>query len=150
MMLSIGGFAQAVRLTGMHADPVQELFGDPAGAVTVVDRRDRGGALRDGPVEQSRRGGTGHQRGEDAGAGGFTEQRDIVGVTTECRDIALHPVQGRKHVAHTDIGLESGPERRQIQEPQRTQPIVHRHHHDVTAGSQLATAVQRLRRRASA
>ena len=35
-------------------------------------------------------------------------------------------------------------ERREVEEPQRTQPIVHRHHDDVTAHSQLAPVVKRL------
>ena len=90
-----------------------------------------GAALHHGPVEQA--GGGGHsQQGPDARRPRrLPDHGHPVRVATESLDVVLHPPQGRDLVqqGHVDGAFESRTaDRRQVEEPPRSEPVVHRHH----------------------
>ena len=108
---------------------VEELLGDRARPAGVVDRRDRR-TLRDRRREQTCGGRAGQQRGHDASARGLAEQRHPAGVAAERGDVVAHPraarTARRAGRGWSRTSCASGAERRQVEEAERAEPVVHR------------------------
>ena len=120
------------------------------GPTDVVNRCGRR-ALRDRGGEQALGGRAGEQRGDDARARRFAEEGDTVGVSAERGDVVAHPAQRREHIAQTEIRVEPAPggvELGQVEESERTDPVVHGDDDRLAAGGQHSTVIERLARRA--
>ena len=77
--------------------------------------------------------------------------RDVRGIAAEGRDVLPHPGERRDLIEQTRIGrrvLRFALERRQMQEAERAEPVVDRHHHDVAAPGEARAVVDGLRSRA--
>ncbi len=115
-------------------------------AATSFERtRPAGRAFRDRPGEQAFGGGHRQQRGGHARAGAFAEDGDIAWVTAEFGDVVLHPrnasTRSRRYRLLSKLMLRRR-QRRQVQTPQRAQPIVDRYVHAAAPG-QRGAVVQR-------
>jgi hypothetical protein len=83
-------------------------------------------------------------------AGTFTEDRDVVRITAESRDVVPDPAQRHHQIAQKQIALARDiprRQRRQIKTTQRAEPIVDRYIH-TAAASQARTVVNRRGRAA--
>ncbi len=119
----------------------------PTDVVNGCGRR----TLRDRGGEQALGGRTGEQRRDDACAGRFAEQGDAVGVSAERGDVVAYPAQRREHIAQTEVRVEPAPcgvELGQVEESERTDPVVHGDDDHLAAGGQHSTVIERLARRA--
>ena len=77
--------------------------------------------------------GGGHrkQRGDAAGAGGFAEHGHRIMVSAESGDVLLHPAQRCNLIEEPTVGRST----REGREPFGVQPVVERHHDDLSAAS---------------
>ena len=141
---------QPVDVGCRQAQPVEHLAGDAVGPADVVNRCGRR-ALRDRGGEQALGGRAGEQRGDDARACRFAEERDTVGISAERGDVVAYPAQRRQHVAQPEIGVEPAPrgvELGQVEESERAEPVVHGDDDHLAATGQHSAVVERLARRA--
>lgn len=109
-----------------------------------AENRGGGRGLGDGAVEQARRQRRGEQRGHAARAGGFAEDGDIARVAAEGRGIVAHPAQGGDLVVQAQIRHEFVTERGQVEEAQRTQPVVDSDHDHIAGLGQPFAVVDGL------
>ncbi len=74
----------------------------------------------------------GEQRGDRVRACTLAEDRHIVGVAAEHRDVVADPPQRHHEVPQVQVVVDGDVligQRRQVQAPQRAEPVVHRHVH---------------------
>ena len=90
-------------------------------------------ALLDGLVEQSLRSRHRQQRGNFRAAAGVAEDRHVVRVPAELRDVIPHPAQPRDKIKLADIGRGRAcrHEIAEIEIAEEIEPVVDRHDHDV-------------------
>jgi len=91
------------------------------------------------------------QRGDQTAAGRLAEHGDPIGITAERVDVALNPAQGQQDVLQREVAVErhvGRAERREVEEPERADAVVHRHHDDVAGANERRPVVDRLTRRA--
>jgi hypothetical protein len=102
-------------------------------------------------VEEALRERRGQQRVHGHPAGGLAEDRDVVRVATEGRDVPAHPLQRRELVHQTVVRERTRTllrgERRVREEAQMAQPVVEADEHDAPA-RECAAVVHRGRRAA--
>ena len=97
-------------------------------------------------VEQASGGGHPHHRRDLRAAARLAEHHDAGGITAERRDVVAHPLQREDQVELPRIATVWKPsvEPRQIQIPERVEPVVHRHDHDIAARRQRMPIVLRI------
>ncbi len=137
----------AVSLPGGHAQPVEHQLRHPVRPAALVDRGGRR-ALGDRAGEQAGGRWHGQQCGHDTGARGLAEHGHPVGVAAEAGDVVANPPQCREHVAQGDVAVELFPERGEVDEAERAEPVVDGDDDDVGGGGQHGTVVERLAARA--
>ena len=73
----------------------------------------------------------------------FPEDRDVVRITAECRDIVAHPRQGEDLVVEADVGVEHRliAARCSGRGTECADPVIHAHEHDVTVLHQPPSVV---------
>ena len=109
----------------------------PAGRLCLRERRDSlrvGAALGDCPLEQSLRRGRDQLRADTQPAGRLTEDRHVLRVAAEARDVVLHPLE-RELLVHQAVvagvvRLGPGAQRGMREEAEQAEPVVDRHDHN--------------------
>lgn len=83
-------------------------------------------------MEQSASGRDREQRGDDPTARRLAGHRHLRRVATEPGDVVAHPRQRGQHIRQCDIGFRTIDHRPHVGEPEGTDAVVDRDHHDVT------------------
>ena len=128
---------RAGRRTGRHIPP------DVGRAHHTAGR-----ALRDRLCEKPFRCGHREQCGYGLRTGALAEDRHVVRVTTELRDVVTHPAQRHHKVPQEQVVLDGdvpGGQRRQVEAPERPYPVVHRDVHTSLTGQRRAVVDRRRR-----
>ena len=101
-------------------------------------------ALHDGAPEEPGRARRAHQRRDAEATGRFPEDRHVVRVPAERRDVVPHPGQGSQLVAEAPVPHRAVWARQAAvtEEPEGSQPVVERHDHDVTPAHEASTPVE--------
>ena len=73
----------------------------------AIKQEVRCAALHDGPMEETLCARRRQERQHTSGAGGLTEDGDVVRVAAECGDVVAHPVQGCDLVDDSGVGHRS-------------------------------------------
>ena len=91
-------------------------------------------ALHDALMEQAVRRRGRHQRPDLHTAAGLTENRNILRVSAECRDIVMYPLQCSYHICVSCIRriFVFFAKRREIEITEDIQPMVHGNNNDIT------------------
>jgi hypothetical protein len=133
----------------VRAELLQEQLGD----ARVLTRRDvvRRAALQDRAAEAPARFGRAEQRADAHRAGRLAEDRDVLGIAAEVRDVLVHPVERGGLVAQHQVRvrvLAAGDEIAQRERAQRAQAVVQGHDDGVAARRQARAVVERRAARA--
>ena len=117
-----------------------ELLGHRRGGLRGADTLESA-ALQDRAVEEIAP--SGEQGRYRDRTGGLPRHRDGAGVTAESADLLAHPLQRLSLVAQCQVGGAGPVPVRCVERTQRTEPEVHRHHHDVAAPGESRTVEER-------
>ena len=100
-------------------------------------------ALHNALVEQAVRGGRLHQRPDLHAAARLAEQRDVVRVAAEARDVVVDPLQRRDHIRAAGVaGVRVFfPERRKVEIAEDIQAVVQRDDHHVAVAAHIFALV---------
>lgn len=116
--------ALAERFRGQGGDAPSLLLGqEPPGR-----------ALDDGAAEQAARGGSGQQGCDGGASAGLAEERHVVRVAAEGRDVLVHPHECGGLVEEAAVGGRP----RNVPEPLESDAVVERHHDHPAPGEYLA------------
>ena len=118
---------QLAKVVAGEAEHLQHGIGQ-LGCAVALAQPDRRAALHDGAMEQPARRRHRQQRADLAAAAELAEDRDVARIAAEAVDVVAHPFQCGDHVQRAGIagrGEIRAADRRQVEEAEDVQPLVH-------------------------
>ncbi len=131
-------------MIGFQLEARHEGFGIPRRSVRghATDRRT---ALRDGAMKQPLRRGHAEERAHLAGATRLPEDRHVVRIAAEVRDVVANPLEACDDVAHAGVagvGVLLAAEPREMDEPERVHAVGDADHDDVVTAREIRTVIR--------